>query len=122
MLCCLPWRVLRSDAEVLSLFAAIINKLQGLMEPEVPRVFEAVFECTLTVSVAGRERARPAPCVPCARHCHLAMPCDMDVKSPHSANPANPSLTYVELLSQLHATDLLPHVCSQGTGVYWSAS
>lgn len=29
--------------------AAIINKLRQLMEPEVPRVFEALFECTLTM-------------------------------------------------------------------------
>ncbi|KAK9807779.1 hypothetical protein WJX72_008954 [[Myrmecia] bisecta] len=35
------------DAEVLSLFAAIINKLKEQMEAEVPRIFEAVFECTL---------------------------------------------------------------------------
>ena len=32
---------------MLSLFAAIINKLSGKMETEVPRIFEAVFECTL---------------------------------------------------------------------------
>lgn len=37
------------DAEVLSLMAAIINKLRQLMEPEVRRVFEALFECTLTM-------------------------------------------------------------------------
>jgi len=37
------------DAEVLSLFAAIINKLRSLMEPEVPKVFEGVFESTLTM-------------------------------------------------------------------------
>ena len=37
------------DAEVLSLFATIINKLQSLMEAEVPRIFEAVFEVTLTM-------------------------------------------------------------------------
>lgn len=35
------------DAEVMSLFAAIINKLKQMMEPEIPRIFEAVFECTL---------------------------------------------------------------------------
>ncbi|KAK9798116.1 hypothetical protein WJX73_000475 [Symbiochloris irregularis] len=35
------------DAEVLSLFAAIINELSSKMEAEVPRIFEAVFECTL---------------------------------------------------------------------------
>lgn len=38
---------LRRDAEVLSLFATIINKLQAAMEKEVPRIFEAVFEVTL---------------------------------------------------------------------------
>ena len=37
------------DAEVLSLFAAIINKLREKIQGEVPRVFEAVFECTLTM-------------------------------------------------------------------------
>ena len=32
------------DAEVLSLFAAIINKLKALVDNDVPRIFEAVFE------------------------------------------------------------------------------
>lgn len=32
---------------MLSLFATIINKLGDKMEGEVPRIFEAVFECTL---------------------------------------------------------------------------
>ena len=35
------------DAEVLSMFAMIINRLREKMEAEVPRVFSAVFECTL---------------------------------------------------------------------------
>jgi len=35
------------DPEVLSLFCCLINKLQSLMTQEVPRVFEAVFKCTL---------------------------------------------------------------------------
>jgi len=35
------------DPEVLSLFASLINKLQSGMATEVPRVFEAVFKCTL---------------------------------------------------------------------------
>eukprot|EP01114_Cavostelium_apophysatum_P018509 TRINITY_DN573_c0_g1_i3.p1 TRINITY_DN573_c0_g1~~TRINITY_DN573_c0_g1_i3.p1 ORF type:complete len:800 (-),score=222.53 TRINITY_DN573_c0_g1_i3:116-2515(-) len=35
------------DPEVLSVMAAIINKLQGAMTPEVPRIFNNVFECTL---------------------------------------------------------------------------
>ena len=35
------------DPEVLSLFAAIFNKVQGKLADEVPRVFEAVFQCTL---------------------------------------------------------------------------
>ncbi|GMH35437.1 hypothetical protein BSKO_03305 [Bryopsis sp. KO-2023] len=37
------------DPEVLSLFATIIRKLQSHMADEVPRVFEAVFECTLNM-------------------------------------------------------------------------
>ena len=37
------------DAEALSLFAAIINKLREKVQSEVPRIFEAVFECTLTM-------------------------------------------------------------------------
>jgi len=35
------------DAEVLSLFAAIINKLKERMAKEVPTIFEAVFQVTL---------------------------------------------------------------------------
>ena len=35
------------DPEVLSLFTCLLNKLQNLMTQEVPRVFEAVFKCTL---------------------------------------------------------------------------
>jgi len=35
------------DPEVLSLFTSLINKLQSAMTQEVPRVFEAVFKCTL---------------------------------------------------------------------------
>lgn len=35
------------DAEVLSMFSVIINRLRGGMEAEVPRIFGAVFECTL---------------------------------------------------------------------------
>ena len=32
---------------MLSLFAAIINKLKTLMDNDVPHIFEAAFECTL---------------------------------------------------------------------------
>jgi exportin-1 len=35
------------DAEVLSVMAAIINKLQDFVTKDVPRIFEHVFECTL---------------------------------------------------------------------------
>ncbi|KAK8942565.1 hypothetical protein KSP39_PZI009380 [Platanthera zijinensis] len=35
------------ESEVLSLFATIINKYKGLMIEDVPRIFEAVFQCTL---------------------------------------------------------------------------
>lgn len=35
------------DAEVLSMFAMIINRLRGKMEAEVPKIFGSVFECTL---------------------------------------------------------------------------
>ncbi|XP_021309740.1 protein EXPORTIN 1A isoform X2 [Sorghum bicolor] len=35
------------ESEVLSLFAIIINKYKGEMLEEVPRIFEAVFQCTL---------------------------------------------------------------------------
>jgi CRM1 C terminal len=50
--------VLRREAEVLSLFAAIINKLKGNMETEVPRIFEAVFECTLQMITKNFEVRR----------------------------------------------------------------
>ncbi|WZZ30128.1 hypothetical protein YC2023_013529 [Brassica napus] len=35
------------ESEVLSLFATIINKYKVNMQDEVPRIFEAVFQCTL---------------------------------------------------------------------------
>ncbi|KAJ4958081.1 hypothetical protein NE237_025192 [Protea cynaroides] len=35
------------ESEVLSLFATIINKYKGAMTEDVPRIFEAIFECTL---------------------------------------------------------------------------
>uniref|UniRef100_A0A1D1Z823 Exportin-1 n=2 Tax=Anthurium amnicola TaxID=1678845 RepID=A0A1D1Z823_9ARAE len=35
------------ESEVLSLFATIINKYKGIMMEDVPRIFEAVFKCTL---------------------------------------------------------------------------
>ncbi|XP_039139910.1 protein EXPORTIN 1A-like [Dioscorea cayenensis subsp. rotundata] len=35
------------ESEVLSLFATIINKYKRVMMDEVPRIFEAVFQCTL---------------------------------------------------------------------------
>jgi hypothetical protein len=53
----------RRDAEVLSLFAAIISKLREAMGAEVPRIFEAVFECTLQMITKNFE-ARPRPCAP----------------------------------------------------------
>lgn len=37
------------DAEVLTLFASIINKLKTMIEPEVPKIFESVFEVTLVM-------------------------------------------------------------------------
>ena len=37
------------DAEVLSLFSTVIQKFGMMIEAEVPRVFEAVFECTLNM-------------------------------------------------------------------------
>eukprot|EP00798_Chlamydomonas_sp_ICE-L_P000521 gene521-1934_t len=43
------------DAEVLSLFAAIITKLGTQIENEVPRVFEAVFEVTLQMITVNFE-------------------------------------------------------------------
>ncbi|MQM02529.1 hypothetical protein Taro_035296 [Colocasia esculenta] len=35
------------ESEALSLFATIINKYRGVMTEDVPRIFEAVFQCTL---------------------------------------------------------------------------
>ncbi|XP_052292467.1 protein EXPORTIN 1A isoform X2 [Citrus sinensis] len=35
------------ESEVLSLFATIINKYKGAMIDDVPRIFEAIFQCTL---------------------------------------------------------------------------
>ncbi|KAF5947424.1 hypothetical protein HYC85_013381 [Camellia sinensis] len=39
------------ESEVLSLFATIINKYKGAMIEDVPRIFEAVFQCTLEVKL-----------------------------------------------------------------------
>lgn len=46
------------DAEVLSVFAAIISKLRESMAAEVPRIFEAVFECTLQMITKNFEVGR----------------------------------------------------------------
>ncbi|XP_042047123.1 protein EXPORTIN 1A-like [Salvia splendens] len=35
------------ESEVLSLFATIVNKYKGAMLEDVPKIFEAVFQCTL---------------------------------------------------------------------------
>ncbi|KAF5725608.1 protein EXPORTIN 1A [Tripterygium wilfordii] len=35
------------ESEVMSLFATIINKYKGTMTDDVPRIFEAIFQCTL---------------------------------------------------------------------------
>ena len=37
------------DAEVLGLFTVVVRKLKGHVEPEVPRIMDAVFEVTLQV-------------------------------------------------------------------------
>ena len=50
---------LHRDAEVLSLFAAIISKLREAMGKEVPRIFEAVFECTLQMITKNFEARLP---------------------------------------------------------------
>lgn len=86
---------MRRDAEVLSLFAAIITKLRELMAPEVPRVFEAIFECTLQMitknfAVGGSPAAylpsycacdTPyAPCL-CELIMHLALSAPVPVPS-----------------------------------------
>ena len=51
------------DAEVLSLFAAIIAKLREAMADKVPVIFEAVFECTLQMITKNFE-VRPARALP----------------------------------------------------------
>lgn len=37
------------EPEVLSAMASIVNKLQGHITNEVPKIFDAVFECTLNM-------------------------------------------------------------------------
>lgn len=37
------------EPEVLSAMATIVNRLQGHITSEVPKIFDAVFECTLTM-------------------------------------------------------------------------
>ena len=48
------------ESEVLSLFAVIINRLGTLMETHVPRIFEAVFECTLQMITRNFEASLPS--------------------------------------------------------------
>ncbi|KAL6508225.1 Exportin-1 [Orobanche hederae] len=43
------------ESEVLSLFATIINKYKGAMIEDVPRIFEAVFQCTLEMITTNFE-------------------------------------------------------------------
>lgn len=43
------------DPEVLSLFASAITQLKGAVLPEVPRILEAVFECTLQMITTNFE-------------------------------------------------------------------
>lgn len=45
---------------MLSVFATVINKLKEAMEPEVPRIFEACFECTLQMITKNFEVRRTA--------------------------------------------------------------
>ena len=35
------------EPEVLSTMATVVNKLKGTITPEIPKIFDAVFECTL---------------------------------------------------------------------------
>lgn len=35
------------DPEVLSLMVVLTNKMKNIITPEVPKILEAVFECTL---------------------------------------------------------------------------
>ncbi|XP_021952679.1 exportin-1 [Folsomia candida] len=37
------------EPEVLTTIAAIVNKLEGSITPQVPKIFDAVFECTLNM-------------------------------------------------------------------------
>lgn len=37
------------EPEVLSAMASIVNNLQGHITSEVPKIFDAVFECTLNM-------------------------------------------------------------------------
>ena len=35
------------EPEVLSTMATTVNKLKGTLTPQIPKIFDAVFECTL---------------------------------------------------------------------------
>jgi len=37
------------EPEVLSTMAQIVNKLEGTITPQIPKIFDAVFECTLNM-------------------------------------------------------------------------
>uniref|UniRef100_A0A6N2K5A2 Exportin-1 C-terminal domain-containing protein n=1 Tax=Salix viminalis TaxID=40686 RepID=A0A6N2K5A2_SALVM len=50
------------ESEVLSLFATIINKYKAAMIEDVPRIFEAVFQCTLEMITKNfRRLSRTSP-------------------------------------------------------------
>ena len=81
----LSYGCVRRDAEVLSLFAAIISKLREAMGAEVPRIFEAVFECTLQMITKNFEvRCASNKCI---QRTSLCTECCTLVNEPqHSAN------------------------------------
>lgn len=53
------------DPEVLSLFATAIEKLGGTVQQYVPRIMEAVFECTLLMITQNFEVGFMCMFVPC---------------------------------------------------------
>lgn len=54
------------DSEVLTLFAEIVTKLGTALVPQIPKIFENVFQCTLEMITKNFEGACVCCCGGCA--------------------------------------------------------
>jgi len=55
------------EPEVLSTMATIVNKLKSTITPQIPKIFDALFECTLDMI----NKVRPYPQAPGIEFKHI---------------------------------------------------